>query len=393
MAKKRSRGRGEGSIQHRPDGTWRATISLGIGPDGKRRRKDIYGATKQDVQKRLRTAQSANDVGRLPIANKLTVESYLTFWMDNISQASPATKARYKADIDKHIVPVIGKTRLQVLTGLHIDSVISVAKGRDLSLRSQQHVFSVLHKTLNDAVRRDLIGINPCSKSDRPRPKKVKHTVWTSAESQKFLKSVEGHRYFGLFVVATFTGMRQGEALALFWSDIDWTQNKLRIARTLTDKDGKATIGEDTKTEAGERTIEVHPFVMEALDKHRGRMLLDGHPTTGDTLVFVNHAGKIINRNNLVSRIFKPLCKKAGVPEIVWHEMRHTTATLLLESGIPIHNVSELLGHASSVITSSIYAHATKTGMSRVTAATASLFQPVANDPAEVENGGTNGGI
>ncbi|MEO2033088.1 MAG: tyrosine-type recombinase/integrase [Planctomycetaceae bacterium] len=94
--------------------------------------------------------------------------------------------------------------------------------------------------------------------------------------------------------------------------------------------------------------------------------------------MFCTHAGTIIRRSNLVRRTLKPLCGKAGVPVIVWHEMRHTTATLLLESGIPIHNVSELLGHASSVVTSMIYAHATKTGMERVTATTADLFQPVA---------------
>ena len=105
--------------------------------------------------------------------------------------------------------------------------------------------------------------------------------------------------------------------------------------------------------------------------------MMDGHPTSGENLVFCNHAGNIINRNNLVSRTFKPLCEKAKVPVLVWHEMRHTTATLLLESGIPINNVSELLGHASSVVTSKIYAHATRTGMAKVTAATASLFMPV----------------
>ena len=110
--------------------------------------------------------------------------------------------------------------------------------------------------------------------------------------------------------------------------------------------------------------------------------MMDGHPTSGENLVFCNHAGKIINRNNLVSRTFKPLCAKAGVPVLVWHEMRHTTATLLLESGIPINNVSELLGHASSVVTSRIYAHATKTGMARVTAATANLFQPIEDENA-----------
>lgn len=66
---KRAQGRGEGSIQQRPDGTWRAAISLGTSPEGKRRRKDIYGKTKQEVQKKLRSARSANDAGKLPTPN------------------------------------------------------------------------------------------------------------------------------------------------------------------------------------------------------------------------------------------------------------------------------------------------------------------------------------
>ena len=384
MAKKqRRRGDGEGTIDQRPDGVWRARVSLGIGPDGKRRRKDIYGKTKAEVQKKLRQAHNANDLGRLPTANKTTVEEYLKFWIENISKAATSTKDRYQQDIRTKINPLIGKVRLQQLTGLHVDSVISTAAKEEYSAASQQKIFAVLSKSLNDAVKRDLIGFNPCSKSDKPRLGKTKHTVWTAEQSQAFLKHVAGHRWFALFALAMFTGMRQGESLALYWSDVDWATNEIQISRTLTDNNHKAVIGDVPKTDAGNRSIIVPPYVMEALDKHRARMMMDGHPTAGENLVFCNHAGKIINRNNLVSRTFKPLCEKAKVPVLVWHEMRHTTATLLLESGIPINNVSELLGHASSVVTSKIYAHATRTGMARVTAATASLFQPVEDTPTE----------
>ena len=344
---------------------------------GNRQRKAIYGKTKAEVQKKLRQAHNANDAGKLTTPNKTTVSEYLKFWIENISKAATSTKDRYQQDIRTKINPLIGKVRLQQLTGLHIDTVISTAAKEEYSAASQQKIFAVLHKSLNDAVKRDLIGFNPCSKSDKPRLSKPKRTVWTAEQSQAFLKHVAGHRWFALFALAMFTGMRQGESLALYWSDIDWMKNEIQISRTLTDNNHKAVIGEVPKTDAGNRAIIVPAYVMDALDKHRGRMMMDGHPTSGANLVFCNHAGGIINRNNLVSRTFKPLCEKAKVPVLVWHEMRHTTATLLLESGIPINNVSELLGHASSVVTSKIYAHATRTGMARVTAATANLFQPI----------------
>ena len=392
MAKKRATGEGtnkhrahgEGTIDQMPDGRWRARVSLGVDANGNRKRKAIYGKSKQEVQKKLRQAHNANDLGRLPTANKTTVAEYLEFWIENISKAATSTKDRYQQDIRTKINPLIGKVKLQQLTGLHIDSVISTAAKEEYSAASQQKIFAVLSKSLNDAVKRDLIGFNPCSKSDKPRLGKTKHTIWTAEQSQAFLKHVAGHRWFALFTLAMFTGMRQGESLALYWSDIDWTKNEISISRTLMDNNHKAVIGDVPKTDAGNRSIIVPPYVMEALDKHRAKMMMDGHPTSGENLVFCNHAGNIINRNNLVSRTFKPLCEKAKVPVLVWHEMRHTTATLLLESGIPINNVSELLGHASSVVTSKIYAHATRTGMAKVTAATASLFQPVEEkNPAE----------
>ncbi len=107
MAKKR--GRGEGAIDQMPDGRWRARVSLGIGTDGKRRRKAIYGKTRAEVQKKLRVAQSANDAGQLPTATKTTVAEYLKFWMENISRAAVSTKDRYQQDIRTKINPLIGK--------------------------------------------------------------------------------------------------------------------------------------------------------------------------------------------------------------------------------------------------------------------------------------------
>ena len=105
---------------------------------------------------------------------------------------------------------------------------------------------------------------------------------------------------------------------------------------------------------------------MEALDKHRARMMMDNHPTSGTDLVFVSHRGTVIRRRGLLRDTFKPSCKASGVPVITWHQMRHSAATMLLESGVPIGNVSKQLGHASSVVTAMVYSHVTDEGMDRV---------------------------
>jgi integrase len=380
MTTSRRRGRGEGSIQKRPDGKWRATISLGVGPNGKRRRKDIYGASRAEVQKKLRKAQSANDAGKLPTSNKTTVSEYLEFWLTNISKVKTSTKDRYRQLLTLYVIPVVGKTRLQQLTPMHIDSVISSSGKAGLGQTTQRNLFGVLRKCLNDAVRRDIIGGNPCLKCDAPPPGKNKHCIWTAEEAQQFLEHTKEHRLFALFVLAAYTGMRQGESLALYWSDIDWNQNKITISRSLTDVDGRAVVGDDAKTEAGLRTLPLPPCVMEALDKHRARMMMDSHPTSGESLVFVSHRGTVLRRRGLLRDTFKPQCKAAGVPVITWHQMRHSAATMLLEDGVPIANVSRQLGHANSVVTATVYSHVTDAGMDRVADAMTALLAPATRE-------------
>jgi integrase len=393
MAAARKRGRGEGSIQQRPDGTWRATISLGIGSDGKRKRRDLYGKTKAEVQKKMRKEQSANDAGVVVSPAKTTVTQYLNFWFDSVTKVKASTKMRYRQLADLHVIPQVGNVALHKLAATHIDCVISACEKSGLGATTRRNVFAVLRKCLNDAVKRDLIAINPTSKVEAPSPLKKQHKIWTAAEAQKFLDHTKTHRLHPLFVLSIYTGMRQGEALSLQWGDIDWKRGRITIQRSLTDVKGRAVIGETAKTFAGIRTVDVPAAVMDALDKHRGRMMIDSYPTSATSLVFVSRNGGVMDRNGLVKWTFKPQSKKAGVPIITWHQMRHSAATMLLESGVPITNVSKLLGHASPVITAMIYSHVTDGGMQQVAKAMESLLVPKEAESVLVENGGTNGGI
>ena len=168
--------------------------------------------------------------------------------------------------------------------------------------------------------------------------------------------------------------MQQGESLALYWSGINWETGIVSIRGTLTDLNSKLVIEDQRKTWAGIRDIVIPAQMLEVLASHRARMVLDGHQTTGDNLVFCKTRGNIINRQNLLQRTFNPLCRATGVPVIHWHDLCHTTATLLLEADIPITNVSELLGHSSSVVTANIYSHVTNAQIRRVAAAAEELF-------------------
>jgi integrase len=393
MAASRKRGRGEGSIQKRADGTWRATISLGTGPDGKRRRKDLYGKTRTEVQKKLREAQSAHDAGKLPTTAKTTVADYLAFWLDNIVKVKSSTRLSYRYLIRDFVTPIVGKTKLTQLTPLQIDRVISSCGKGSSATSTQRNVFAVLRKSLNDAVRRDLIAGNPCMKCDAPKIPKSQHKIWTAEQTRRFLEQSKKHRMFALFALAAYTAMRQGESLAMFWSDIDWERNKITIMRTLTDTDAGAVVGDDAKTVTGQRTIHLPTCVMEALDQHRAKMAMDGHPTSGRALVFVSHEGKIIRRRDLTQVTFKAQCLRVGVPMITWHQIRHSGATMLLESGVPIGNVAKQLGHSSSVVTAMVYSHVTEAGMDRVANVMDSLLERKPPEAVLSENGGANGGI
>jgi integrase len=182
----------------------------------------------------------------------------------------------------------------------------------------------------------------------------------SETEARTFLETARGDRFEPLYVLAITAGLRRGELLGLRWDDADLERGTLRVGRALVREGGRHTLGE-TKSRRGRRRVNLTPRTVSVLKAHRKRQLEERIKLTGlfedHGLIFATSVGTPVNPENLVKRSFKPLLTRAGLPEIRFHDLRHTCATLLLGRGVHPKLVQELLGHATIAMTLDTYSH------------------------------------
>jgi integrase len=355
MSRKR-RGRDEGSIYQRKDGTWAGAISVGASETGKRKRRVVYGKTKTEVREKLQ--QLVRDGAGQFSASKLTVAEYLARWLETVRLSrSPATFKCYSLIVRLHISPRIGGVRLQRLEPSHVEGLYSSLAKDGASPRLRQLTHAVLHRALVKAVRQRLVRFNACSDIERPTVARKQMSPPSSEQMQILLSTATGHRLGALFVLAVATGMRQGELLGLHWGDIDLEGQTLHVQRSLSELDGKFDLKEP-KSAKGRRQIELPSIAVEALKIHRRAMLAEGH-IAGP--VFCDSKGGWLRKSNLLRNVYFPLLKKAGLPHFRFHDIRHGHATMMLGLGENPKIVQERLGHAQISLTLDTYSHSLPT--------------------------------
>jgi integrase len=370
---RKRRGRGEGAIYQRADGLWAGSVSLGLSEDGRRRRKVVYGATKGEVQEGLRQLQIDHSLGRLTDATRFTVGDFLTLWLETIARVkvSPCTYDRYKLVVERQLKPHLAGVRLDKLTGAVVSMLDAKLERAGASTRTRQMTLTVLHGAMRDAIRKKFIVANPVTDVPKPRVVKTEMKTWTQAQVQTFLDAAKADRLYALYVLALDAGMRQGELFGLHWPDVDFDAGAIQVQRTLSEIRGAFAL-KPPKTAAGRRRVELSTFAQDALHEHRKRMLAEGRDVkTG--LVFCDEGGKFLRKSNVSRRSFRSVVKRANrtavevaaklkaapdaLPQIRFHDLRHTHATLLLAAGENIKVVAERLGHEDIEITLKHYAH------------------------------------
>jgi integrase len=171
----------------------------------------------------------------------------------------------------------------------------------------------------------------------------------------------EVHTRRSPYAIAIHCGLRQGELLALKWEDVDLEASTLQVRRSLSGSSGGHPVFTAPKTVKSRRQVRLTAGAIEALKRHRKRQLEERLRVTGlwrdHDLVFTTKTGTPLHRQNLRQRSFKPLLKKSELPEIRFHDLRHTCATLLLTKGVHPKIVQELLGHSTIAITLDTYSH------------------------------------
>lgn len=363
----------EGCIHHRKDGRWVAVVDLGV-VDGKRKRKSYYGATQAEVKAKLLTARQTVKEGRSLPNERRTVGDFLAWWLSDVMDGTvrPTTLDGYRYILNRYVVPAIGGKSIANLTTKDVHDLLrslerADANHRALSPATRRQVRTILRKAMDDAVRFDAASHNPVAKT--AVPKKSEHRTadaLTLAEARALLATVRGQRAEALVTVALTLGLRKGEALALKWSDVDLDAGTLTVNGTLKRRvgarsgvEGSGLIIDAPKTEAGRRTIPLPSVCVAALREHRTRQASDrlaaGPTWTLTGHVFTTPVGTPIDPRNVTTQYHR-LTNAAGLGRRRFHALRHSAATLMLASGVPLSTISATLGHSGYAITADIYA-------------------------------------
>ncbi len=349
------RGNGEGSIFQRSNGRWEAVITVGYNGQGKRVRRTVYGWTKKEVQDKLTELQSKKLDGSLAETGKLTVGEFLDRWLATTKSAIRATTyTSYEGTIRLHINPLIGGLPLQKLTPAHVQGLYTELERLGRSCYVLRLVHITLRRAFKLAVKWGITLRNVCDAVTAPRIDRREIAPLTTEQSAKLLQAATDDRLYALYVLALATGMRLGELSALQWEDVDLKAATVSVRRTLVDLKGEVYLAE-TKTKKSRRLIKLPVEAVEALPDHRKRMMAAG--LAGCTYVFCTPLGGPIRRAAFHKNQFKPLLAAAGLPDCRFHDLRHTSATLMLAAGVHPKVMQERLGHSDINITLDIYSH------------------------------------
>ena len=355
--KLRKRHYGVGSIYQRSsDGLWCGVISVAG------RQKRIYGKTSAEVGAKLAAARAELGKGRLPTTGRApSVADFLRMWLESSvkPRVRPLTYAGYRVNVEKHLIPALGKIRLDQLTPLHVQEMMNERLSRGFSTKSVAYMHQVLRTALGLAVKWDMVPRNVARLVDRPRIERKTINPLNPDEARRFLAAIRGHRLEALFSVALALGLRQGEALGLRWEDVDFRAGTLRVSHQLQRIEGKLTLV-PPKTEKSRRTLVLPAMIVERLREHEKRQVAEqlwaGSTWNDNGLVFANRHGDPTQARRVIEQFHEAL-RDAGLRRIRFHDLRHSCATLLLVQGISPRVVMEVLGHSEIALTMNAYSH------------------------------------
>lgn len=349
-------------MKRRKDGRYVATLRY-TDESGRARRLSVYGKTPTETKARLREAQRRVEDGGPVVESSMTVGEWCERWVTVTLPTSgrrPTTQELYASLVRTHLVPALGAHRLRDLTVAHVeDWIADLGKRRSASTTRQAH--GLLSVILDAAVRHELVRRNVAKGTDRPAKPRKEARHYTSEEVGAIRSAAEGRRLEHYLTLLAYTGMRRGEALALRWSDLDLDAERpsLRITATLSRVEGRLE-RTPPKTKAGRRTVPLVPVAVEALRDQRRRQAKDrlaAGPAWEDSgYVFTTEIGTPVDPRNVL-RWFYTVRDAAGITGGSLHTFRHSAATVLLASGVPMPMVKDVLGHSSIAVTVDMYGH------------------------------------
>ena len=360
------RANGEGNIRKRKDGRWEGRYTAGYDPEtGRRIIKNVLGKTQAEVKEKLKKAIEENvgiDYGR---AKSYTVGTWLEVWMENYARVKlrPSTFKTSQGFLKNHIKPQIGNIPLADLTSLdlqrfykhlldggRVDRIEAKKKPKGLAPKTVRNIHQMIGSAYNLAMEQKLVSKNPTQGCALPKVEHKEMRTLTTDQLSAFFQEARDSGVFALYYIDLTTGLRRGELLGLKWSDIDLEKGDLRVQRQIGRIDGKI-IEMPLKTKNAYRTL---PLSADAID-----VLMQQRRKTGNSeWVFPSPSGGPMSPDSVLHMLHRVL-KRAGLPKVRFHDLRHTFATLSLKSGVDVKTLSSMLGHYSAGFTLNTYAHVT----------------------------------
>lgn len=406
------RANNEGSIyQRNSDNRWVVHFPM----PGRPKPIVLYCKTEQEAVGKLHELITAYRTGTYVDPNGITLSEWLKYWMplyvqDEISENFYARKLDL---IRLHIDPEIGHIKLQKLIPADIRLFYKklLKSGKKVKVKDEagnkktvltglapqtvKHIHNILKPSLQQAVEDEIIAKNPIKKIKAPRVVKTrKSKTLVEEELSKYLSELSNHRLYAAFVLELCTGLRRGELLGIFRTDINFDTRVLSVQRQIqriqkVDQPGSSLEYTPLKTAHSVRSIVLPACAINELQAHLKRQdqerQLAGPAYNDEGLVFCTALGKKLD----IRRLYEIHCRalvNAGIDHIAFHDLRHTFATLLLEKGENVKIIQELLGHADIGTTLNTYGHV----LERMKAASAERVEGIIGSILPTSNADAN---
>lgn len=363
MAKRRPSG--DGMVRKREDGRWEGRIVIGHKENGDSIFRYIYADTQKELTAKLRQNIDAYQGVDLTEDGRLTLAEWLDRWLEQMALTiRPSTLERYRNDMERHVRPCLGQKPLTQLTASDLRDLYRalLEHGRlkprpgqspGLSPTTVHSIHTTLHQALQAGVEQRMIPDNPAAQTQPPKIIRRAINVLTEEQMEHFLAETNRDIIWrDFFYTELTTGLRLGGICGLLWSDFDEQKGTLRVSRTLHREKGGRLVAGDTKTYAGTRTI--------LLPSSTAERLADRKKRSYSQWIFPNPLRPEAPLNpSTAYRQLKKVLAETGLPDLRFHDLRHTFATHALASGVDAKTLSGILGHTKASFTLYTYTHTT----------------------------------
>ena len=362
----RKRPDGDGLVRKREDGRWEGRIVIGHKEDGTPIFKSVFANTQKALMPKLHEAIETYRGVELTERGTVTLGEWLRRWLAEYAEPTlrPSTVRGYRSMIENHVLPRLGSKQLRSVTRNDVQKLYNRLKrtkvmshgqegDRNLADSTVRRIHMMLHEAFEAAVRARLISQNPTEGTTVPKCNYPPMKILNEEQLDRFMEAIkEEPMWYDFFYTEITTGLRRGEICGLQWDDLDETTGKLKVRRSIRVAPGGVLEVGETKTEKGTRSILLPPSTLHLLKERKKKAVTEW--------IFPSLLApeKPTSPNAAYQRL-KDILKGAGLPDIRFHDLRHTFATHALSSGVDAKTLSGILGHTNASFTLDTYTHVT----------------------------------